>query len=187
MSIKISDARKALEKIAAHYDLDLKEVQELVKDEVPKRTVFASKAAREYAKEHKVKGKSVTGTGKDGKVTLDDVRAHLGEPRKKKEENLFASPAGKLLAEEHGLSQGDFSDSEKSGKPRKSGNITITINDVRRKAGLPTKEKKKSPWGSKITEMYAQEHNIDPSQIKGTGKEGKILKVDIEKFLQEQQ
>lgn len=143
MSVKIGDARAALVKIAKEFDLDLKKVQNLVKDEIPLAPVFASKTARELAKEKGLKASKIKATGKNGKITVDDVRIAAGEEPKKKVENLFASTAGKKLAEEHGLTQDNFEESEKTGNPRKSGSITITIEDVKLKAGLISERKKK--------------------------------------------
>jgi pyruvate/2-oxoglutarate dehydrogenase complex dihydrolipoamide acyltransferase (E2) component len=98
--------------------------------------------------------------------------------KKKKIENLFSSTAAKQLAIGNGLTQDDFLPEEKTGNPRKSGAITITITDVRKKLG-----KKINPFASPTAKKFANEKNVSAEEVTGTGKNGKITKTDIELFL----
>ena len=156
MSITLSAANKALEKIAKAHNLNLSDIQKLVASEIPQPSPWASGKAKELALSAGVNPYDVTGTGDKGKITLDDIRGFLGQEVKAKIENLFASKAARELAEENKLTQADFLVEERNGSPRKSGNKTIRISDVKKKLGLEEKKsvspkKSKSPEKKKIT------------------------------------
>lgn len=43
----------------------------------PKKSPFASKAAKKLAKDNKIKSSEIDGTGKDGKITKSDIESYL--------------------------------------------------------------------------------------------------------------
>ncbi len=123
------DLKALLEQISTKYDISVDDLFKIGGIKKNPYGIFASKAAEKLATEKGLKFEA-----QDEKITIDQVKIAAGEP--KKIENLFASTTAKKLAEDHNLTQDDFSDSEKSGKPRKSGAKTITIDDARKKAGI---------------------------------------------------
>ena len=183
MSVTIAKANKALAKIAEEYDLDISKIQALVAKEIPRPSPWASGKAKNLASKAGIDPYKITGSGNGGKITIDDVREMMGEKVEKKIENLFASKTARVLAEENDLSQEDFSTKEKSGRPRKSGAVTITLEDVRKKAGINSPKKSKSPFASGSAKSYAMENDVKPEKIEGSGKDGKITKADIKKFM----
>jgi pyruvate/2-oxoglutarate dehydrogenase complex dihydrolipoamide acyltransferase (E2) component len=179
----LNNLENAFAKISKKTGLSIKELKALTKDDLKFGSPFSSSAAKELFKEYKLVMSDVKPTGKNSKITADDVRRGAGKPVKTKEENLFASKNAKDLAESKGWTQKDFKNTEKSGKPRKSGAITITLKDVKNKAGILNSPKKNSAFSSPTAEKFAKDNKLKSKDINGTGKNGKITKKDIQNFI----
>jgi len=160
----------------------LKEV--LDNTDYKKTSIFASKKAMLYANSNNVDIKKVKTSGKNGKIKIDDLKLFTGEISNLKVENIFASSAAKKLAEEKGFKQSDFKNTEKSGRKRKSGAVTITIQDVRIKAG--EKIKKPTRFASPDAKKLAKKVGFKAKGIKGDSKRGKITISQIRKATKSQ-
>lgn len=182
MSFTTKKVQSALEKISKEFKIPLEDIHECIGDIIPPPSPWASAKAKELGLKTKVNPYKVKATGKGGKITLNDLRSFLGEENPKKP-SAFASKQAKDLAKENDLSEDDFSDDERTGNPRKSGEITITLNDVRNKLGIKVEKKPKSPFASPKTKQFAEENDIDPTKIEGSGKDGRITKKDIETYM----
>ena len=128
-------------------------------------------------------------TSADGiKITIDDVRRFIGDPEdppKAKATDLF-TPKARALAKVETLKVSQFGPSERTGNPRKSGEATITLQDVYRKLRsldpkykLPDSAIKISPGTAK----FAETENVDLMKVTGTGSGGRILKADLEQYI----
>jgi pyruvate/2-oxoglutarate dehydrogenase complex dihydrolipoamide acyltransferase (E2) component len=185
MSISQKQANEMIIEISAKTGIDLETLYGIVGNIVKKPNSFASKSAEEYAKTHKIDVFKVKGTSKSGRISMDDLRSYLGQPVTKSPSSLWASKTAKELAEEHGLSENSFGPKDRSGKKRKSGENTITLQDVKKKAGLES-PKIKSPWASPQAKEFAKKKGVKAKDLFGSGKSGKITKTDIQKYLNNQ-
>lgn len=181
MSITQKSLRELLEKISNKFEIELSDLQDVAKDILKKDSPFTP-LAKKLAAEHNLSASDIAHSG--DKITLDDVRAVIGAPAKKKQSDAFTAKA-RVLAAEHNLSDSDFPDSERSGKVRKTGVKEISVADIRKKIGA--KKEDNSPKGSPRALQMARQAGIDLAKVKGTGKDGRILKADIEKLLKKEE
>ncbi len=165
--------------IASKTGTDIETLYGIAGERVKRPNLFASAKASSYAREKGIDFSKIKGS-KGGRITIDDLRSHIGEETTKKSPSLFASKGARLLAEENDLTEDDFSPKQRTGSKRKDGRRTITIENVSAKLG---KKKPVSPYASPQARKVATEAGVSPSSIKGTGRKGKITKADVQKHL----
>lgn len=184
MSITKATLNEILKRIAEENSIKLSIIQNQISDIVQPDSPFASKAAKEYAEEKKVNIDEIEGSGKNGKISVDDIRLFLGEePKHKKSPSQWSSKAAKDLAHENSLSSKDFPKSSRTGRVWKDGTVTISIEDVKTKLGISSPKKSPSKWSSKKAKELAEEYKLSSDDIKGTGKDNRITKSDVEKYI----
>lgn len=179
MSLTQKKANELLIKISSETGTDLDVLYKIAGDLIKKPTPFASSKASDLAKEREIDFSKIKGS-KNGRITIDDIRTYLGEEVSNKKPSLFASKGARLLAEENDLTEKDFTPKLRTGRKRKDGRSTITIENVNAKIG---KVKTTSPYASPQARKDANNAGLSPSSIKGTGKKGKITKSDVKKHL----
>ena len=187
MATSAATLTKILSLICEEYELDEKQVlkQLTSKDLLPAKLIskkfkpethFASKQAEELATKAKlVLENEKSGSGKDGKWTLTDIKKMIDQPSKKK---FIISPIALTFANENGLSVADIKGTGKDGR--------ILLVDVEK---LMKSEDKVESNISPRALIVAKENKISESKlmiIHGTGKDGKILLKDIEKIVREE-
>ena len=170
MAITRKSFIQALNKIANDNDLSLSILQEQIKDIIPQSSPFASRSAKTLALKHNVQIASIHGTGKMGKITSDDIRKIIGEGPSE-----WSSKQAEKLAKEHSFSPKDFP--KRSGRVLKDGTITISVNDVKKKLG-------ENNFASKMAKRFAEEKGVLDKKITGSGKDNKITKKDIQRFIE---
>ena len=141
-------------------------------------TKWASKAAEDLAKENGLlASKALVGTGKDGKITVKDVKTHASPAIKK----VNASPSALKWARDHDIDISKIaSGSGKDGK--------ICLKDVQDLGSdsdsyeddMPAL----SPTAAKLVKRYDLDAD-DLADIEGSGKDGKICAKDLEKLVKE--
>lgn len=158
MSISQSKAVEMLETISKKFKIDMSELYECVGDTIKRPNVFCSAAAKNLAEENKDLDLSkIEPSGKNGKITVDDIRKLMGAQTKAKVPSLWGSSAAKSLAEENNLKESDFSEDDKSGTMRKSGKKSILIVDIRKKLGIETPSKSKKTTSKKSKKSKKEE------------------------------
>lgn len=179
MSINKKIISEIFADFAKELDVDVNKLWKIAGSRIPQGSVFTAKA-RVYAEEHNLKESDIPHTG--DKITLDDVRAALGEEKKSKSGDAFTAKA-RTLAKENKLTEKDFPVESRTGKTRKTGVVEITVKDVKAKLGLEddTTSVKISP----TAKILIKELKLDSTKIKGSGKDGRILKSDVEEFIKE--
>lgn len=182
MSISRKEFISVIDRIASENGLTSDSIWSQIGDLVKPSSPFASKAAKELAQEKNIDTNKIKGTGNLGKITSDDIRKFLGKPVKNKQPTQWSSKAAKKLAEENSLTVDDFPIDKRTGRKWKNGTVTISVDDVKLKAGLSS-PKKKSPYASKAAKVLAKENGIKAKDLDGTGKGDKITKKDILKYL----
>jgi len=161
MSLSMKKANALLEEISEKFGVDLDELYAVAGGRVKRPDGFASPKAREFFERMGLDRTKIKGSGKGGKITIDDIRVASGEPSKKKI-NLFASTSAKKLAEENSLTEDDFLPSERTGRRLKSNNKkTITIYDCRKKLGLLKTKKSKKTKKTKKQEESSDSDSSD--------------------------
>ena len=164
-----------MEKLSKKFDLEIDEVKECAGDLLKKQSPYTAKA-KKLAEENDIDIQKVKTKGE--KVTVDDIRKFMGIS---KSSDAFTAKA-RLLAKENDLTEKDFPVESRSGKTRKSGTKEITIGDVRLELGLVENSPPKvSPKAKEIAEKLG----VNLVKVKGSGKDGRIKKEDIEKFVKE--
>jgi pyruvate/2-oxoglutarate dehydrogenase complex dihydrolipoamide acyltransferase (E2) component len=182
----------ALELISKEYSIPFDTIKTLLaaKGLLPKKmltpakavkeaTMWASKAAQALAGENNIIHETLEGTGKDGKITIKDVKSFLLEPIKK----VNASPAALKYARDNSLDIGRIaSGSGKEGK--------IVLSDVKdlTEPDPPSDSEEELPQMSPGAKKAADDAGLDVEdlqEIDGTGKDGKIVLKDIQKFLKD--
>lgn len=146
MSLNQSQTTELLNSVSKKFNISIDDLYETAKsvagDKIKRPTMFSSPAAKKFAEDHKeIDISKITGTGKGGKVSIDDIRVFIGEQSKIKPVNLWGSSSAKELAEKHSLKESDFTEDEKTGAARKSGKKSILIKDIKTKLGLETPKK----------------------------------------------
>jgi pyruvate/2-oxoglutarate dehydrogenase complex dihydrolipoamide acyltransferase (E2) component len=183
----------ALEAIAKEFNIPFGDIKTLLasKGLLPKKmltpakavkeaTQWASKAAQELATENHLSAKDMTpGTGKDGKITIKDVKSFMQAPIKK----VNASPAALKFARDNGLDIGRIATG--SGKDGK-----IVLSDVKdlTEPDPPADSDEELPAMSPGAKKAADEAGLDAEdlqEIEGTGKDGKIVLKDIQKYIKD--
>lgn len=183
MSYTRAQVDSILSLITENFNLKIGDVQDAVKDIYKPPSAFASKSAADKAKENDIDPTKLNKSSKDGRITLQDVNDFLGISEKKDSKPKdFVSKTAWEEAKKNDLEAKDFSAKERSGVDRKTKKKTkITLEDVRNKAN-----KKSSPFASATAKKFAEENDVDPEDVTGTGRDGKIRKSDIQDFLNEQ-
>jgi hypothetical protein len=172
-TISQKDAREMISAIAAKFKIDENKIYSVC-PKVKQVSMFSSSKAEELAKSSGVKIEDIVHSG--DKITVDDVRKAMGEEPKTKVASLFASKQARELAEKNSKTESDFSEEDRTGEARKSGETTITMMDVKRKLGLVAK----NVWGSPISKELAEKHNLDETSITARSAGGKITKAMVE-------
>ena len=179
MSVSKKTVMAILKDIAKKSNLSAEEIDEIVDGRLNKVTSPFTPKALDLAKKNSVESSEIPHAG--DKISIDDVRIFLGEAPKSKVSDLFTAGARKL-AYPAGLKDSDFGDDERSGTPRKSGAIQITVKDVKAKLGLDS-PKASTPKASPRALEVALENDIDITKVKGTGKDDRVLLSDIKDFI----
>ena len=164
-----------MEKLSKQFDLEIDEVKECAGDLLKKQSPYTAKA-KIFAEKNDIDIQKVKAKGE--KVTVDDIRKFMGIS---KGSDAFTAKA-RILAKENDLTESDFPVKSRSGKVRKTGVKEITIGDVRENLGLT---KKSSPKASPKAKEMAEKLGVDLAKVDGSGKDGRIKKEDIEKFVKE--
>ena len=146
---------------------------------------WGSSAAKELAVERGVNFDKIVPTGKDGKILRDDVLRAVGDkiPDKKKGIYPFVSKPAYDLAAKHDLVDNvddHFPMKTRTGKDRNQEQTRISVEDVRKKIGLSKDGEKERIWASEQAEELALKYGIDPEEIDGSGKNGKIKLGDVQ-------
>lgn len=178
MALTQKAARELLADISDKFDISLEKLYKVAGERVKRIDSFTPKA-RELARENNLDAADIAHSGE--KITLDDVRAALGEKKKARESDAFTAKA-RILARENDLSENDFPVGERSGKTRKTGTVEISVADVRKKLGIVKDSPKAPPASPKALEI-AEDLGIDIRKVKGSGKSGRVLKSDIEEYI----
>lgn len=174
MSVSQKSFNDFMVKLSKEFDLDITKVQELAGDLVKTSSTFTAKA-KKFADENDIDISKVSPKG--DKVTIEDVRIFMG---KGSVSDAFTAKA-RVLAKENDLTEKDFPVKSRTGKTRKTGVVEITVTDIRKKLGLIPESK--SPKASPVALKLAEEHGVEISKVKGTGKDGRVKKEDIENFV----
>lgn len=180
MSISKKDFNKVINLISEKHNINSDDLWSSVSTIVKPSSPFSSKNAKNMAKENNLNPSQIKGTGKNGKITVDDIRLLIGESPKSKKPTEWSSTRASELASENNLSVEDFPIDKRTGRVWKDGTKTISVQDVKDKIGIKPKS---SPFSSKVAKKLATEHNINVSDLIGTGKDGKITKKDIQNHL----
>ena len=175
MSVSQKSFCDFMERLSEKFDLEIDEVREFAGELIKKESLYTTKAIQ-FAKENDIDIEKVKAKGT--KVTVEDIRKFMGIS---KGSDAFTAKA-RVLAKENDLAEKDFPVESRSGKVRKSGVKEITIGDVRSKLGLVEKS---SPKASPKAKEMADKLGVDLTKIDGSGKDGRIKKEDIEKFVKE--
>jgi RecG-like helicase len=170
-TITQKDAREMISAIAKELKVSEDKIYKLC-PKVKQIDVFSSPKARDLAKGLDIAKIQYTGD----KITIDDVRKAMGEEPKAKVASMFASAQAKDLATKNELTQDSFEDEEKSGKERKNGDKTITLEDVKKKLGLIVK----NIWSSPQIQALAEKHGLTEKSIDARSAGGKITKAIVE-------
>jgi len=141
MSVSRKEFNTVIDRIASENGLTSDSIWSQIGDLVKPSSPFASKAAKELAQEKNIDTNKIKGTGNLGKITSDDIRQFLGQPTKNKQPTQWSSKAAKKLAEENNLTQEDFPIDKRTGRKWKNGTVTISVDDVKLKAGLSSPKK----------------------------------------------
>lgn len=184
MSISRKEFLVIINRIATENGIEADTIWSQIGDLVKNSSPYASKAAKELAIENNIDSTKIKGTGSLGKITSDDIRLFIGKPVKNKEPTQWSSKSAEKLAIENNLTEKDFPMKKRTGRIWKDGTVTISVEDVKIKVGLST-PKKKSPYASKTAKKLAKDNGISSSDIVGSGKDDKITKADILKFIKE--
>jgi len=144
-------------------------------------TKWASKAAQELAADHNVPECQLKGSGKDDKITVKDVKGFLEAPIKK----VNASPAALKFVRDNSLDIHRIAvGSGKEGK--------IVLKDVQElqepDPRADSEDEDPMPAMSPSAAKIVKQHDLDAEDlkdIKGTGRDGKILKEDLIDLLKE--
>jgi pyruvate/2-oxoglutarate dehydrogenase complex dihydrolipoamide acyltransferase (E2) component len=185
MSISRKDFKKVINLISEKHNIDSDDLWANISSIVKPSSPFSSKYAKNMANEKDIKPSQINGTGKDGKITVDDIRIFIGESPKSKKPTQWSSIRASELASLYSLNVEDFPEKERTGRIWKDGTKTISIHDVKKKADIQVSPKV-SVFSSKIARKLAKDNNIDVTKIKGTGKDGKITKNDIQAYLNDE-
>jgi len=186
MSISKKTIDQLFARLAEEYNIEVEDIWSKVGDIIPIGSPFSSKAAKELASENNLSPDDLKGTGTSGKINISDVKKHLGIKVPVRTPSEFSSKAAKELASEHNLSPDDFSNEERTGRVWKNGTISISISDVKLKAGVST-PKKNSKWSSKKAKELASENDLSPDDLQGTGTDGKITLSDVKMAVEEKE
>jgi len=177
MTITQKKFNSFLEKLSKEFDLDIENVKKFSTEMMTSEVSTITSAAKKLAEELKVDITKITPSG--SKISVDDIREAAGQKRKAKKTDLF-TPKARDLAKENDLKESDFKESERTGNPRKSGEKTITIQDVNRKLGIVSKSAIVSPTALKL----AEDNNVDLTKVVGTGNGGRIKISDIKSYIE---
>jgi hypothetical protein len=180
MSISIVNTEKFLETISEKFNIPSDMLAEVSKPFIKKKNIFASKLAESLAED--IDLSNIKPSGKYNKFTANDVRKAKGIPLIIKTSTLFASKAAKELAKKLNLEEKDFSQIERNGRPRKSGDKTITIADVKIKSGK-MKPKKPSRYASPQAKKLGIKNKLKTKGLIGSGKSKKLTIADVKKAL----
>jgi pyruvate/2-oxoglutarate dehydrogenase complex dihydrolipoamide acyltransferase (E2) component len=179
MSYSKNDVDTMLSQIVDHFKLEIDDVQKVVSNIYKPTSMFASKSAEDKAGKNKIDISKLKRSSKDKRITLQDVNSFLGEVNKETKPKEFVSKQAYEEAQKNNLKYENFSDKEKSGIDRKTKKKTkITLDDVRNKV-----KNNASPFASKQAEKLAKDTNVKHEDISGSGRDGKIRKVDVEDYL----
>jgi len=137
---------------------------------------FASQAAEDAAEAEGFSAEDFTGSSKNGKITVKDVKDFA----KKNEVKVNASPAAKAFASANGLVVGDFTGSGPDGK--------VLVSDLK-----PTEKVVDKPWPSrpafklssgakKLVEKWQIDED-DLKEVTGTGIGGSIKQGDLKELI----
>lgn len=103
---------------AANDKISVKDLKALA--EPPKKKIFASPGAQQFARDNGIDIETVTGTGENGKILLKDVKALVTAPAAAAEETpddkVKISPSAAKLMKQHGWDEDDVSHIQGSGK-----------------------------------------------------------------------
>jgi pyruvate/2-oxoglutarate dehydrogenase complex dihydrolipoamide acyltransferase (E2) component len=201
MATSAATLSSILSTLSKRFDIDEGEMTKLLKgkgllpkklSEAPKvtkeKTNFASKAAEELAAEHGLSWEVGGGTGKDGKVTIKDVKDKLTPVAQK----VNASAAAVKYCLDNHLDISRIATG--SGN---QGRIVLTdvkdLHDPDPPADSDTEEDSNtedelnlSPDAQKIVKKYDLDaEDLEEAGVKGTGKKGKILGKDLKKLVEE--
>lgn len=141
---------------------------------------FASQAAEDAAEAEGFSAEDFTGSSKDGKITVKDVK----DLAKKNEVKVNASPAAKAFASANGLDVGDFTGSGPDGKVLMSDlKSTEKVADKpKAKAKKETPAFKLSSGAKKLVEKWQIDED-DLKEITGTGTGGSIKQGDLKELI----
>jgi len=183
MATSAAQLATILTHIAQKHDLDEKKLLTLLDadgllpaklkpKEAKSKTVslFASKAAEEFASVSGFAAEGREGSGRDGKFTLADIKKIVESPKKEK---LNVSPTALVYANENGIDLSKITGSGKEGR--------ILLDDVKTKA----EKKDKLNISPKALEMAkdVKMKEKEIAKVKGTGKDGKILQSDMKDYI----
>ena len=162
--------------------IDICILRDQIKDYYNVPTPWASEAAEKKAVDNELSSDDIDPTGKNGKITLDDVQNKLGI-EKPKDLGQFVSKLAMNLAMEKNLIEDDFSKNERTGLNRKTKNKSkITLEDVRKKSGVS--ENNLNIFASKEAAKLAADNYLTKNDIAvRTGKDGKIKKLDVQNII----
>ena len=179
MSIKQTEFTKFIEEASKKFSIEKSSLIDLAAS-VGMISQFTSKKAKDYAEEKDININDVAHRT-NGKVSMNDLKLHMGVKISKSD--LFTAAARKL-AYENNLTELDFPEDKRTGSPRKSGEIQISMADVKLMLGLVSSPKKTDLSISPRASEIAKENDIDLSKIKGSGKENRILLSDIKEYIE---
>lgn len=103
---------------AANDKISVKDLKALA--EPPKKKIFASPGAQQFARDNGIDIETCVGTGENGKILLKDVKALVTAPAAAAEETpddkVKISPSAAKLMKQHGWDEDDVSHIQGSGK-----------------------------------------------------------------------
>lgn len=168
-----------LDDIARECNIDIETLYKIAGDRVKKVSPFTPQALK-LAQENGLSPSEIAHSGV--KITIDDVRAAIGQPKKNVPADAFTGAARKL-AQEHNLTEADFPAELRTGKTRKSGVVEIRLEEVKAKLGLVKKEDTGVKMSPRAKEVAKGLKKKEIASIKGTGKDGRIKLEDVKAYI----
>ena len=167
------DRDQAIKRLATDGLLPKNMVPKVKAEKAPTR--FASQAAQDAADSTMLDFEECTGSSKNGKITVKDVKDFAASKVKK----VNASPAAVTYAKDHNINLEDVQATGKDGK--------ITITDIKKfDAGVSGTFKPKaklSPGAQKLVKQWQLDED-DVAEVKPTGAGETIKKSDLKELVE---
>lgn len=205
--VKKEDMLKMVNEIIEAYSLDEESVYEIVDKYIKSTSVFASLNAQKYAQDNNIDIEGLAGTGKNGKLTVRDLKTRENKAESPKHENAEQKFAKKIEVKHHHVATHHDDDNTSEtvslpsamspavtpkAKPKEETHFTILKSQ--KEETQPVSVKTQKEWVH--TEPTSNEHEVmitkaakerlgdrPTPNIKGSGKNGVITVKDINTYL----